>query len=108
MTEVQTATNGTVPVFNAGKSANKTTRSSRRNLPALPSVAGASGMTDVNFCCKVDASPVSWEALPLYSIFSLATDGSYPMVKVSRSKAADLRTAKSMLVGSGRCYRVIF
>jgi hypothetical protein len=105
MTEVQTISNGTVPVITTGKSA---TKRQRRNLPALPSVAGASAMGDVNFCCKVDTSPISWEALPLYSPFSLSADGSYPMVKVTKSKACDLRTSKSILVGSGRCYRVVF
>ncbi|MGI2909371.1 hypothetical protein [Tolypothrix sp. VBCCA 56010] len=106
MEQVQTANNGTVPVFNAGKSANKTR--SRRNFPSLPSVPGASDMADVAYTCKVDASPTSWEALPLYSPFSLSADGSYPLIKVSRSKAADLRTGKSIHAGSGRCYRVIF
>lgn len=105
MTEVQTVNNGTVPVFNAGKSASKKLR---RNLPSLPSNPGASEMSDVSYSCKVDASPTVWDALPLYSPFSLSADGSYPMVKVTRSKACELRTGKSILVGSGRCYRVIF
>lgn len=110
MTEVQTVNNGnvngTVPASIAGKSAVKTR--SRRNLPALPSMAGASGMGNVDYSCKVDSSPTSWESLPLYSAFSLNTDGSYPMVKVSCSKACDLRTNKSIPVGSGRCFKVIF
>lgn len=105
MDQVQTANNGTVPAIAVGKSASKKLR---RNLPALPSVAGASDMTDVSYGCKVDASPTAWDALPLYSPFSLSADGSYPMVKVTRSKACELRTGKSILVGSGRCYRVIF
>jgi len=106
MEQVQTANNGTVPVFNAGKSASQSRL--RRNLPSLPSNPGASEMGDVSYSCKVDASPTGWDALPLYSPFSLSADGSYPMVKVTRSKACELRTGKSILVGSGRCYRVIF
>ncbi|MEC4887695.1 MAG: hypothetical protein SAL70_41250 [Scytonema sp. PMC 1070.18] len=96
-------TNGVAPP-NTGK----TTKKPKRNLPALPSVAGASDMSDVVYGCKVDASPVSWESLPLYSPFSLSADGSYPLVKVSKSKACDLRTGKSILAGSGRCYKVVF
>lgn len=106
MTEVQPTINGTVPGFSAGKSATKTKL--RRSLPSLPSAPGASQMLDVNYQCKVDSSPSSWETVPLYSLFSQSADGSYPLVKVSRSKAADLRTGKSMPVGSGRCYRVVF
>lgn len=106
MSEVQTANNGTVAASNAGKSAVKPR--SRRNLPALPSMASASGMSDVTYSCKVDSSPTSWESLPLYSPFSLNADGSYPMLKVHSAKACDLRTGKSIPVGSGRCYRVIF
>lgn len=110
MSEVQTVNNGSingaVPASNAGKSAIKPR--TRRNLPALPSMASASGMSDVTYSCKVDSSPSSWESLPLYCAFSLNADGSYPMVKVSCSKACDLRTNKSIPVGSGRCYRVIF
>ncbi len=102
----QVTTNGAVPGINTGKRAIKATP--RRNLPSLPAAAGASDMNDAIYTCKVDASPISWEALELYSVFSLAADGSYPRVKVTRSKAADLRTGKSAPVGSGRCYRVVF
>lgn len=104
MTDLHTVSNGSVPVVAGGKTAKRM----RRNFPSLPSTAGASEMSDVVFGCKVDASPTAWEALALYSPFSLSADGSYPLVKVSRSKAADLRTGKSMSVGSGRCYRVVF
>jgi hypothetical protein len=105
--EVQQATsNGAIPVINAVKSASKTKL--RRNLPSLPSAAGANEMSDAVYSCKVDSSPIAWEGLELYSVFSLAADGSYPLVKVTRSKAADLRTGKSRPAGSGRCYRVVF
>ena len=106
MNQVDAPLNGGVPAVVAGKSATKTKL--RRNLPSLPSAPGASQMSDVSYQCKVDSSPTSWESVPLYCLFSQSADGSYPLVKVSRSKAADLRTGKSMPVGSGRCYRVIF
>lgn len=106
MEQVQTAINGTVPAVVAGKSATKTKL--RRSLPSLPSTPGASQMGDIAYNCKVDSSPTSWESVPLYCLFSQSADGSYPLVKVSRSKAADLRTGKSLPVGSGRCYRVVF
>lgn len=99
MTDTQSINNSNV----------KTPRVKRnRNLPALPSVAGASDMSDINFACKVDVSPISWDALPIHAVFSLSADGSYPKVKIHRSKACDLRTGDSLPVGSGRCYRVIF
>jgi len=106
MENTHTISNGTVPATNTGSASRKIR--SRRNFPSLPSATGATDMADVNYCCKVDNSPTAWEALALYSPFSLSADGSYPHVKVSRSKAVDVRTGKSIGVGSGRCYRVIF
>lgn len=103
----QTSNNGTMTAVKSVDTATKKPKRTR-NLPALAAVAGASDMTDARYDCKVDTSPISWDSLPLYSVFSLSSDGSYPMVKVSRSKAADLRTRNSQLVGSGRCYRVVF
>jgi hypothetical protein len=80
----------------------------RRALPSLPSTASASEMGSVSYEVKVEATPTNWEALPIYSVFSLSPDGSYPLIKVHRSKYADLRTGNSHAVGSGRCFRVIF
>lgn len=80
----------------------------RRVLPSLPSTASANDMASASYEVKVDTTPVNWDALPLYSVFSLCADGSYPLVKVHRSKYCDLRTGNSHAVGSGRCFRVIF
>jgi len=84
------------------------TKRPRRALPPLPSVAGASEMVDAVFNCKVDSTPSNWESVPLWSAFSLSPDGSFPKVKVTKSKFSDLRTGKSDPAGSGRCYRIIF
>lgn len=65
-------------------------------------------MGDVSYICKVDASPISWDALPLWSAFSLSSDGSFPQVKISQSGYCDLRTQKSYRAGSGRCYKIVF
>lgn len=80
----------------------------RRTLPSLPSTASASEMSSATYEVKVDTTPTNWDALPIYSVFSLSADGSYPLIKVHRSKYADLRTGNSHAVGSGRCFRVIF
>ena len=93
------------PVMNGAKTS---TKRAKRALPSLPSVASASDMTDTTYHCKVDASPISWDALPLHGVFSLSADGSYPKMKVHKSKYCDLRTGKSEPAGSGRCYRVVF
>lgn len=100
MTEVQTTNNGT-------KSVDKPKRQ-RKVPPQLPSMASASDMADITFICKVDVSPIAWDALPLNATFSLSPDGSYPKVKVHRTKACDLRTGDSIPAGGGRCYRVFF
>ena len=80
----------------------------RQQPPPLPSVASASEMGDVNYQCKVDNAPISWEALPLWTAFSLSADGSYPHVKVSKRQYCDLRTGRAYPVGGGRCYKIIF
>jgi hypothetical protein len=81
---------------------------SRRQPPPLPAAAAATEMQEVKYACRVDSSPISWDALPIWHAFSLSSDGSYPQVKVSKSQFCDLRTGKSYAAGSGRCYRVIF
>lgn len=83
-------------------------RRPRRQPPPLPSVAGASEMNSATYDCKVDNSPIGWDALPLWSAFSLSADGSYPHVKVSKSQYRDLRTGRAYSCGSGRCYKIIF
>jgi hypothetical protein len=80
----------------------------KRQPGPLPSAAAASEMASVSYECKVDSTPTSWETLPIWTAFSLSSDGSYPQVKVSKSQYCDLRTGKSFAAGSGRCYRVIF
>ncbi len=80
----------------------------RRTLPSLPSTASASEIGSVTYEAKVDTTPTNWDALPIYSVFSLSPDGSYALMKVHRSKYCDLRTGNSHAVGSGRCFRVIF
>lgn len=104
MEQTQSANNGTWTEIKPG---NKTKRP-KRIAPPLPSMAGASEMVDATYNCKVDNSPSSWESIPLWSAFSLSSDGSFPKVKVTKSKYSDLRTGKSEAAGSGRCYRIIF
>ncbi len=99
---------GNVTAVGDTSSAKTGRKRARRSLPALPSTASASEMGSVTYEAKVDSTPVNWDALPIHSVFSLCADGSYPLVKVHRSKYCDLRTGNSHAVGSGRCYRVIF
>jgi hypothetical protein len=63
-------------------------------------------MAQVNITALTDTTPIEWESLPNYAVFSTAPDGSFPQLKVSRSKKVDLRTLKSDWVGSGRVYRI--
>lgn len=83
-------------------------RRQRRQPPPLPSAAGASEMSNVTYQCKVDNAPISWDALPLWTPFSLSADGSYPHMKVSKRQYCDLRTGRAYSCGSGRCYKIIF
>ena len=77
-----------------------------RALPSLNAQTSLSSMKKATFSGSVDNSPIDWHMLPLNATFSTADDGSFPMVKVHRSKAVSLSDGKSYSVGSGRCYRV--
>ncbi len=106
MDAIETTNNGRA-TKNKGKDdpIQKPTR--QRSLPALQQVTGTSGMSEAAFVARVDKSPTDWQLLPLYALLSSAEDGSYPLVKISRSKCVSLVDGKSFSVGSGRCYRIV-
>jgi hypothetical protein len=79
----------------------------KRILPSLQASARTSDLNDTTYICKVESSVTQWEQLPLYALFSLTADGSYPKIKVSRSKYCDIRSMASDWAGTGSCYRVI-
>lgn len=78
----------------------------RRNLPSLPSATSATEMNSVTYNGLSDKTPVEWSFLKNYEIFSLSPDGSFPMMKVSRSKAVRLSDREVLMVGGGRCFRI--
>ncbi|WYM01410.1 MAG: hypothetical protein HEQ19_19830 [Gloeotrichia echinulata CP02] len=78
----------------------------KRHLPSLPTASSAADMSTVAFSGLVDKTPVEWASLKNYEVFSLAADGSFPMIKVSRCKAVKLADKEVMMVGSVRCYRI--
>ncbi|MEH2123081.1 hypothetical protein [Nostoc sp.] len=78
----------------------------RRHLPSLPSAASAADMNQVEYSGLADRTAVEWDSLKNYEMFSLSPDGSFPMMKVSRSKAVRLADREVMMVGGGRCFRV--
>ncbi|WGV23461.1 hypothetical protein [Halotia branconii] len=63
-------------------------------------------MNTVEYSGLADRTAVEWNSLKNYEMFSLSADGSFPMMKVSRSKAVRLADREVMMVGSGRCFRV--
>jgi hypothetical protein len=77
-----------------------------RSLPSLQSVTSISSMKEAAFLGKVDQNATEWQLLKNFTCFSTAEDGSFPMVKVSKSKAVSLTDGKAYSVGSGRCYRI--
>lgn len=77
-----------------------------RKLVGIPTGAVLSSMTNVLYTAHVAKDPVSWDAIENYQPFSPAADGSRLMIKVSKTKAVDLRTRKSSPVGYGQAYPV--
>jgi hypothetical protein len=105
MDAVETTSNGTRTAANTGNKATKDNKQ-RRHLPSLPGATSATEMTTVTYNGLSDKTPVEWGFLKNYEIFSLSPDGSFPLMKVSRSKAVRLSDREVLMVGSGRCYRV--
>ncbi|MBD2609593.1 hypothetical protein H6G81_35165 [Scytonema hofmannii FACHB-248] len=107
MEAVDTNNNGT---RTQSQPLNKATKDNkqRRHLPSLPGASSASDMTAIIYNGLSDKTPVEWSFLKNYEIFSLSPDGSFPLMKVSRSKAVRLSDREVLMVGGGRCYRVSF
>jgi hypothetical protein len=107
MQELETAHNGTKTPPNSDKKPKKDDKDkTRRHLPSLPSAISAADMNQVDYSGLADRTAVEWNSLKNYEMFSLSPDGSFPMIKVSRSKAVRLADKEVMMVGSGRCFRV--
>lgn len=106
MEALQAATNGTQTPVNSEKKSKKDDSKPKRHLPSLPSAISAADMNQVEYSGLTDRTAVEWSSLQNYELFSLSPDGSFPMMKVSRSKAVRLADRQVMMVGSGRCFRV--
>ncbi|MBE9210519.1 hypothetical protein IQ244_29260 [Nostoc sp. LEGE 06077] len=102
---LESTTNGAKAPANSTKTKGKDDKP-KRHLPSLPSASSAADMTSATYPGLVDKTPVEWSSLKNYEAFSLSPDGSFPMLKVSRSKAVRLSDREVMMVGSGRCYRI--
>lgn len=101
MDTVETNSNGTRTQSQPGNKATKDTKQ-RRHLPSLPSATSATEMTAVIYNGLSDKTPVEWTFLKNYEIFSLSPDGSFAMIKVSRSKAVRLSDREVLMVGGGK------
>ncbi|MEH2459141.1 hypothetical protein [Nostoc sp.] len=78
----------------------------KRHLPILQAAAAIADMNAVDYSGLADRTGVQWDSLKNYEIFSLSPDGSFPMMKVSRSKAVRLADRQVLMVGGGVCFRV--
>lgn len=105
MDTLEVHANGSKATSNTTKKQTKDEKP-KRYLPSLPTVSGASDMSSVSYSALADKTAVEWSALKNYEVFSLSADGSFPMMKVSRSKAVRIGDREVILVGGGRCYRV--
>ena len=106
MDAVEATNNGTRTHSQPGNKATKDSKH-RRHLPSLPGASSATDMATVTYNGLSDKTPVEWSQLKNYEIFSLSPDGSFPLMKVSRCKAVRLSDREVLMVGSGRCYRVL-
>lgn len=78
----------------------------KRYLPSLPAASSAKDMQQVLYTVLVDRTPTEFASLDNYDIFSMSDDGSFPMIRISRIKAARLGDRKIFETGGGRVFRV--
>lgn len=98
-------TNGKA-IDNGNKNTRKDSKQ-KRYLPSLPSATSASEIESRQYSVLIDKTATEWRSLKNYELFSLSPDGLFPMIKVSRSKAVRISDREVMMVGGGRCHRVI-
>ncbi len=77
-----------------------------RYLTGLPSVASVQDQQKVIYNMNVDKTATEFNSLDNYEIFSMANDGSYLMMKVSRSKAVGVSDRKIYTANGGRVHRM--
>lgn len=104
MTESTTYANGTNTANNTKTGTKPAKRT--RNLPSLNSFGSASNMAKGLYKVLVSDTPIDFSNLKNYEIFSLNPDGSFPMMRISCSKAVSISDREVHPCGSGRCYRV--
>ncbi|MEH2422490.1 MAG: hypothetical protein V7K48_16710 [Nostoc sp.] len=105
MEALEATSNGTKVPHTEDKTDEKPKRT-RRYLPSLPSAASAADMNQVEYSGLADRTAIEWDSLRNYEMFSLSPDGSFPLMKVSRSKAVRLADRQVLMAGGGRCFRV--
>lgn len=97
--------NGSKNGLSSTNSVPKATRK-QRYLPSLPSASSAKDMQQATYTVLVDKTPTEFASLDNYEVFSMSDDGSFPMIRVSRNKAARLGDRKVFQTGGGRVFRV--
>ncbi|MEH2137144.1 hypothetical protein [Nostoc sp.] len=101
---LEAISNGTKTPLSAEEKPKKDKR--KRNLPILQAAAAIADMNSVDYSGLADRTGVQWDSLKNYEMFSLSADGSFPLMKVSRSKAVRLADREVIMVGGGVCFRV--
>lgn len=103
---METATNNNSTVTKPNTSNGSKPVKRPRNLPSLNSFGSASTMSKGAYNVLVSDTPLDFSNLKNYEIFSLNPDGSFPMMRISCSKAVSISDREVFPCGSGRCYRV--
>lgn len=97
--------NGTKADLNNSNTTSKK-RKNPRYLPSLPIASSAKDTNKGSLYLLVSKTPEEFAAIDNYQLFSTVDDGSDPMIKISRSKAARLSDGRPFPTGGGRVYRI--
>ena len=106
MEALESSSNGTKATSNKGKSSTKDSKQ-RRSYGVLQPSSASEDMAKAEYSGLVDKTPTDWRSLENYALFSLTSDGLFPMLKVARNKAVRLFDRNVQMVEAGRCYRIM-
>lgn len=107
MDEVATPTrnNGKKAIADMGNEDKKPRR--QRTMRAIAQMAGAEEMKEVSHTYKVDTLTTEWKNVPLFTLFSRSSDGSFPCLKSSKSSFIDIgRERQETNIFAGNVYRL--
>ena len=78
----------------------------KQRSAGIPQLQALNSMQSIGYRAYIEPQATDWGLLQNYDFFSPSEDGSNLMMKITKSKALDIKSQKPMVVTFGRAYRV--